>query len=53
MPIPQFIWLDGKYVKFQDAKVHVLTHSLQYGSGIFEGIRCYSTPKGPARIPSC
>ena len=48
MPIPQFIWLDGKYVKFQDAKVHVLTHSLQYGSGIFEGIRCYSTPKGPA-----
>ncbi len=44
----QYIWLDGRYVKFGEAKVHVLTHSLQYGSGIFEGIRCYNTPKGPA-----
>src|SRR5271157_2583622 len=44
----QYIWLDGKLVKFEDAKVHVLTHSLQYGSGVFEGIRCYKTRKGPA-----
>ncbi len=44
----QFIWLDGKMVKFEDAKVHVLTHSLQYGSGMFEGIRCYKTAAGPA-----
>lgn len=43
-----YIWLDGKFVKWQDANVHVLTHSLQYGSGVFEGIRCYSTSKGPA-----
>ncbi|MDE1859518.1 MAG: branched-chain amino acid transaminase [Candidatus Micrarchaeota archaeon] len=43
-----YIWLDGNFVKFEDAKVHVLTHSLQYGSGVFEGIRCYNTSKGPA-----
>ncbi len=43
-----YIWLDGKFVAFQDAKVHLLTHSLQYGSGIFEGIRAYKTAKGPA-----
>ncbi len=44
----QYIWYNGKFVKFEDAKVHVLTHSLQYGSGIFEGIREYSTSKGSA-----
>ncbi|MGC8888665.1 MAG: aminotransferase class IV, partial [Candidatus Micrarchaeia archaeon] len=44
----QYIWFDGKFVEFEKAKVHVLTHSLQYGSGIFEGIRAYSTEKGPA-----
>jgi branched-chain amino acid aminotransferase len=44
----QYLWLDDKFVKFADANVHVLTHSLQYGSGIFEGIRCYKTAKGPA-----
>lgn len=43
-----YTWLDGKFVKSEDAKVNVLTHSLQYGSGIFEGIRCYETKKGPA-----
>lgn len=47
MPKQQFIWLDGKMVKFEDANVHILTHSLQYGSGIFEGIRCYRTSEGP------
>lgn len=43
-----YVWLDGKLVRSEDANVHILTHSLQYGSGIFEGIRIYSTNKGPA-----
>ncbi|MBF0606552.1 MAG: branched-chain amino acid transaminase [Candidatus Magnetobacterium sp. LHC-1] len=42
------IWMDGKLVAWDDATVHVLTHTLHYGMGIFEGIRCYKTPKGPA-----
>ncbi len=42
------IWFNGKFVKWKDAKIHVLTHSLHYGSGVFEGIRCYHTEKGPA-----
>ncbi|VVB66316.1 Amino-transferase class IV [Candidatus Gugararchaeum adminiculabundum] len=44
----KFIWMNGKLVKWEDAKIHVLTHALHYGSGVFEGIRCYKTPKGPA-----
>lgn len=44
----QKIWLDGKLVDWKDAKVHVLTNALHYGSGVFEGIRCYKTEKGPA-----
>jgi branched-chain amino acid aminotransferase len=43
-----WIWKDGTFVRWDDAQVHVLAHSMQFGSGIFEGIRCYSTPKGPA-----
>lgn len=42
------IWMDGKLVAWDEAKVHVLTHTLHYGLGVFEGIRCYSTAKGPA-----
>jgi branched-chain amino acid aminotransferase len=42
------IWLDGKMVKWEDAKVHVLAHGLNYGTGVFEGIRVYDTPEGPA-----
>lgn len=42
------IWMDGRFVKWADAKVHVLTHTLHYGLGAFEGIRCYKTPEGPA-----
>ena len=42
------IWFDGAFVPWEDAKVHVLTHALHYGYAIFEGIRCNSTPKGPA-----
>lgn len=42
------VWLDGKILKYDDAKVPILTHSLQYGSGIFEGIRSYETEGGAA-----
>ncbi len=48
MPGKQYVWFDGRFVAYEDAKVHVLTHSLQYGSGIFEGIRAYKTAMGPA-----
>jgi branched-chain amino acid aminotransferase len=42
------IWMDGEFVDWDKAQVHVLTHSLHYGLGVFEGIRCYETEKGPA-----
>lgn len=42
------IWLDGEFVDWRDAKVHVLTHTLHYGMGVFEGVRAYETPKGTA-----
>lgn len=42
------IWMDGKLVPWEDAKIHVLTHGLHYGMAIFEGIRAFSTPKGTA-----
>jgi len=43
-----YIWMDGRIVKWEDAKIHILTHTLHYGTGVFEGIRCYNTAKGPA-----
>jgi len=42
------IWMDGKFVDWDDAKIHVLTHGLHYGYSVFEGIRCFATPEGPA-----
>ena len=42
------IWMDGKLVDWSDAKVHVLTHTLHYGTGVFEGVRAYETSGGPA-----
>src|ERR1700681_1044508 len=42
------IWMDGEFVDWDDANIHILTHTLHYGSGVFEGIRAYSTPTGPA-----
>ena len=42
------IWLDGEFVEWRNAKTHVLTHSLHYGLAVFEGVRAYMTPKGPA-----
>ena len=50
MPIPEVdtIWMNGKLVDWHEAQVHVLTHALHYGSGVFEGIRAYKTDRGPA-----
>ena len=42
------VWMNGSQVDWDKATVHVLTHALHYGTGVFEGIRCYETPKGPA-----
>jgi branched-chain amino acid aminotransferase len=42
------IWMNGELVDWADAKIHVGAHALHYGTGVFEGIRCYDTPKGPA-----
>ncbi len=42
------IWMDGEFVEWREAKVHVLTHTLHYGCGVFEGVRAYRTPSGPA-----
>ena len=50
MPITETekIWMDGRLVDWKDANIHVLTHGLHYGSGVFEGIRAYQTDNGPA-----
>jgi branched-chain amino acid aminotransferase len=42
------IWMNGEFVAWEDAKVHVLTHALHYGTGVFEGVRAYETDRGPA-----
>ncbi|MEM3519017.1 MAG: branched-chain amino acid transaminase [Candidatus Hadarchaeales archaeon] len=44
----KYIWMNGKFVRWEKAKIHVLTHTLHYGLGVFEGIRCYKTKEGPA-----
>jgi branched-chain amino acid aminotransferase len=42
------VWHDGEFIRWSDARVHVMSHVLHYGSSIFEGIRCYATGRGPA-----
>src|SRR2546426_12422846 len=42
------IWMNGKLVPWDDAKIHVASHVIHYGSAVFEGVRCYATPDGPA-----
>jgi branched-chain amino acid aminotransferase len=42
------IWMDGEFVPWEDADIHVLSHGLHYGTGVFEGARCYDTEEGPA-----
>ena len=44
----EWIWMNGEFVAWEDAQVHVLSHGLHYGTGVFEGIRCYPTDRGPA-----
>lgn len=50
MPVKKVdkIWMNGKFVSWDEATIHVLSHVIHYGSSWFEGIRCYDTPKGPA-----
>ena len=50
MPLPKSdsIWFNGEFVPWDEAKIHVLSHVLHYGSSVFEGIRAYQTPSGPA-----
>ena len=47
------IWRDGKFIDWEDATIHVMSHVVHYGSSVFEGVRCYATPEGPAifRLP--
>ncbi len=44
----RFVWMNGRLVEFEKATVHVMAHAMHYGSGLFEGIRCYNGPSGPA-----
>jgi branched-chain amino acid aminotransferase len=46
------IWMNGDFVAWEDAKVHVLTHGLHYGTGVFEGVRCYETDLNPTHPPA-
>jgi len=48
MQATEKIWMNGDLVDWDDARIHVGAHGLHYGTGVFEGIRCYETPKGPA-----
>ena len=44
----ELIWVNGKFIPFKNATTHVMSHTLHYGSGVFEGIKCYKTELGPA-----
>ncbi len=44
----RYIWMNGRFVGWDDAKIHICSHVIHYGSGVFEGVRCYKTPAGPA-----
>ena len=48
MPKSEKIWFNGEFVPWDEARTHVLSHVVHYGSSVFEGIRCYATKKGPA-----
>lgn len=47
-PTTEWIWRDGEFVPWESATLHVMSHVVHYGSSVFEGIRCYQTPEGPA-----
>src|SRR5579859_274605 len=44
----KWVWMNGTFLPWKDANIHISTHALHYGSGVFEGIRCYDTAEGPA-----
>src|SRR5438034_11057826 len=48
IPKSEKIWFNGNFVKWEDAKIHVMSHVVNYGRSVFEGIRCYNTAKGSA-----
>ena len=48
LPKTEKIWCNGKFIPWDDAKIHVLSHVVSYGSAVFEGLRCYETQRGPA-----
>ncbi|HEY6223060.1 MAG TPA: branched-chain amino acid transaminase [Gemmatimonadales bacterium] len=48
LPATEWIWRDGEFIRWNDAQIHVLAHSMQFGSSLFEGVRCYDTARGPA-----
>lgn len=52
LPKVEYIWMNGKFVKWDEAQVHVLSHVVSYGSSVFEGQRCYKTANGPALFRS-
>jgi branched-chain amino acid aminotransferase len=47
-PKSDLIWMNGKLIPWDDAKIHIGSHVIHYGSAVFEGVRCYATPEGPA-----
>src|ERR1039458_6110960 len=49
----QRIWHNGRFIPWEQATIHVLSHVVSYGSSVFEGIRCYATPAGPAIFRLC
>ncbi len=48
LPVVPWIWKDGAFIAWEEANIHILSHVVHYGSSVFEGIRCYETPEGPA-----
>ena len=48
MVATEFVWMNGKLVQWKDATIHICSHVIHYGSSVFEGMRVYKTPKGPA-----
>jgi branched-chain amino acid aminotransferase len=50
IPAVQHIWHNGSLIRWEDANVHILSTAVQFGASLFEGMRCYSTPRGPAIV---
>ncbi|MDH3494252.1 MAG: branched chain amino acid aminotransferase, partial [Acidobacteriota bacterium] len=48
MKISAKVWHNGKLINWDDARIHIMSHVIHYGSSVFEGIRCYNTEAGPA-----